>query len=92
VLALAGRAITQARDVFDLDILHRGGYPQNIQLPEAVGPQRCSKALENLESLAFDDFSGQVLEFLDEEHRREYGNRAAWAALVSQVREMLGVP
>lgn len=92
VLALAGRAVTQARDVFDLDILQRGGHTQNIRLQQTVGPERCAEALKNLESLTFDDFSGQVLEFLEEEQRREYKNRASWNALVKQVREMLGRP
>jgi hypothetical protein len=89
VLALAGRPVTQARDVFDLDILRRGGYMQGIRLQEILGRRRCAAALENLESLSFEDYSGQVAEFLDDEHRREYGHRAAWDALVEQTREML---
>jgi predicted nucleotidyltransferase component of viral defense system len=92
VLALAGRAVTQARDVFDLDILQRGGHTQNLQLQRTVGRRRCAVALENLRSLSFDDYSGQVLEFLDEEHRREYGSPAAWNALVQQVCDMLRAP
>ncbi len=90
VLALAGRAVTQARDVFDLDILQRGGHTQDVPIRRKAGPQKCAAALANLASLAFDDFSGQVLEFLDEEQRREYGTRAAWEAMVLHVREMLG--
>jgi len=92
VLALAGRPVTQARDVFDLDILQRGGFARGIQLQRSVGPQECSLALQNLDALTFDDFSGQVVEFLDEEHRREYGNLAAWDAMVGQARDLLHVP
>jgi predicted nucleotidyltransferase component of viral defense system len=89
VLALAGRAVTQARDVFDLDILRRGGYMEAIRLQEILGGRRCAVALENLESLTFEDYSGQVAEFLDDEQRREYGHRAVWDSLVEQTREML---
>ncbi len=89
VLALAGRTVTQAREVFDLDILRRGGYMQNIPLQEILGPRRCAAALENLESLTFEDFSGQVVEFLDDEHAREYGHHAVWDSLVEQTCEML---
>lgn len=89
VLALAGRAVTQARDVFDLEILQRGGYTRNAQVNEQVAYKQRLVALENLESLDFDDFSGQVLEFLDDEQRREYGGRPAWNAMVAGVRRIL---
>jgi predicted nucleotidyltransferase component of viral defense system len=89
VLALAGRAVTQARDVFDIEILQRGGYIQKDKLRTAVGKQKCAIALTNLESLDFDDFSGQVLEFLDDEHRREFDNRGTWKSMVDRARQIL---
>jgi predicted nucleotidyltransferase component of viral defense system len=92
VLALAGRTVTQARDVFDLDILQRGGHTQGLELHSLVGPAKCAAALEKLESLRFDDFAGQVLEFLDEEYRRELSRPAAWQAMVAQVRSLLRAP
>lgn len=92
VLALAGRPMTQARDVFDLDILQRGGFAQGDQLRRSVGAQKCSSALRNLEGLSFDDFSGQVLEFLDEEYRREFARPDVWHSMVSQLRSLLSPP
>jgi predicted nucleotidyltransferase component of viral defense system len=92
VLALAGRPMTQARDVFDLDILQRGGFAKGDQLRRSVGAQKCSMALRNLDGLSFDDFSGQVLEFLDEEYRHEFANPAAWHTMVSQLRYLLSPP
>lgn len=89
VLALAGRPQTQARDVFDLDILQRGGYARREQIMQGVESKQRAAARENLASLSFDDFSGQVLEFLDEAHRVEYGNRTAWKAMVKQVHDLL---
>jgi predicted nucleotidyltransferase component of viral defense system len=91
-LALAGRAVTQARDVFDLDILQRGGRTQNIQWQKRITPQQREAALANLELLTFDDYSGQVLEFLDDEYRREHGTRTAWDAMVDHVRRILTAP
>ncbi|MFO1509546.1 MAG: nucleotidyl transferase AbiEii/AbiGii toxin family protein [Steroidobacteraceae bacterium] len=88
VLALAGRSVTQARDVFDLDILLRGGHA-HLPILEAVSARDRAVACQNLESLDFAAYSGQVLEFLDEEHRASYGNRPAWNAMVNRVRELL---
>lgn len=79
--------MTQARDVFDLDILQRGGFAQGDQLRRSA--QKCSSALRNLDGLSFDDFSGQVLEFLDEEYRREFASPDVWHSMVSQLRSLL---
>jgi len=46
-------------------------------------------ALQKLQSLGFEDFSGQVLEFLDEEHRSQYETPSAWKAMVAQVSKLL---
>ncbi len=89
LLALAGRAVTQARDVFDLEILQRGGYAQSVRIAKEVGAQKCKAALTNLESLNFADFSGQVLEFLDDDARREFGNKTAWTAMQDHARHLL---
>lgn len=92
VLALAGRRITQARDVFDLEILQRGGYVRQAAIADAVGSKEREAALDNLKSLRFEDYSGQVVEFLDDEHRPEFASRKAWDAMVGQVRLALQAP
>ena len=91
VLALAGRPLTQARDVFDLGILHRGGFATPSQVQRAISPRDLATALRNLDSLSFADFSGQVLEFLDDEYRQEYASTGAWNALQAEVRELFRV-
>jgi predicted nucleotidyltransferase component of viral defense system len=91
VLALAGRPVTQARDVFDLEILHRGGHAQGIALSKRVSAMKRSEALQNLDALTYDDFSGQVLEFLEGDARREYGSRETWSETVAHVRGFLSV-
>ncbi|HET6628641.1 MAG TPA: nucleotidyl transferase AbiEii/AbiGii toxin family protein [Woeseiaceae bacterium] len=92
VLALAGRPATQARDVFDLDVLQRGGYAQARQLQRSIGQHELALASQNLESLSFDDFSGQVLEFLDEDDRQEYASAEAWRSMKEQVENLLRAP
>ena len=76
--ALAGRPVTQARDVFDLAILFRGGHS-----PPAGGDY--VKAIDCLMGLTWEDYEGQVIEFLDKESRAEYGDKQAWAMLQNQV-------
>jgi predicted nucleotidyltransferase component of viral defense system len=92
VLALAGRPVTQARDVFDLDLLRRGGHTRNLALRTIVAAEKCVAAAENLRALTYDDFAGQVLEFVDDEQRREFGSPAAWQAMVEQVEELVRAP
>jgi len=89
VLALAGRTLTQARDVFDLDILQRGGYGRAELVAEHVASTDRDAALQKLQSLSFEDFSGQVLEFLEEEHRLPYETPSAWKAMVAKVSRLL---
>jgi hypothetical protein len=89
VLALAGRPVTQARDVFDLDVLQRGGHTRNLALRMLVSAEQRAAATANARALGFDDFAGQVLEFLDDEQRRDFDDAAAWRAMVDQVEALL---
>lgn len=89
VRALAGRAVTQARDVFDLAILDRGGFANVNRIDRNIPVAVRKTALANLDALGYDDFTGQVVEYLDEDHRAEFANRKEWAAMVSAVRKLL---
>ena len=87
ILALALRSEIQARDVFDLKLLADAGAvrtpltkPQSELLPRAI---------ENAMSISFDDFSGQVVAFLEPEHQKDYRARAAWETLQEQVVDTL---
>jgi len=88
--ALASRTVTQARDVFDLAILFRGGYT----LPTAKEPlttkPHLAQAIDCLMGLTWSDYQGQVVEFLDTEGREEYGTESAWESLQTQVLDTLG--
>jgi len=88
IQALAGRSVVQARDVFDLYMLHMGGH----LAPAAVAPASATtrhQALEAALSLTFADFQGQVVEFLDKEHRAQYNSAAAWQAMQETIVQVL---
>jgi hypothetical protein len=83
IRALAGRPETQARDLFDLDLLLRGGY---AALGNATASRTdVDKARANAVSVSFDAFNGQVLAFLPPEQQRIFGTPAAWKAVVDRV-------
>jgi predicted nucleotidyltransferase component of viral defense system len=81
VLALAGRSETQARDVFDLDLLLH-------QQPLAAGaatPEVLDQAAERALALPYAAFRDQVLPFLDPEIVELYDTRKAWEQMQSFV-------
>jgi hypothetical protein len=49
-----------------------------------------SRAIDCLKGLAWEDYQGQVVEFLDTESRTAYGSQSAWNALQAQVLDTLG--
>ncbi|MXY65585.1 MAG: nucleotidyl transferase AbiEii/AbiGii toxin family protein [Gammaproteobacteria bacterium] len=87
--ALAGRALTQARDVFDLGILMQGGHLDSAANSGALVDAPVSEAVECLAALGWEDYEGQVVEFLDPASRAEFGTRESWNDLHSNVFEAL---
>jgi len=87
--ALAGRPHTQARDVFDLGLLQAGGYANLIKSDVNLSKELRERASEALMSLTFDDFKGQVVEFLDTENRARYSSLRAWNQLQNAALELL---
>lgn len=85
VEALAGRSETQARDVFDLDLLLR-------RQPDAAGPVTAElreRAAERALELPFAAFRDQVVPFLDPEVDELYADPAGWEQIRSFVVERL---
>ncbi len=74
VRALAGRSQTQARDVFDLDLLLRRATLQ----AGCVEPRVLAAAAERGLELPFQAFRDQVLPFLDPEITELYDTPASW--------------
>jgi hypothetical protein len=90
IRALAGRTVTQARDVFDLAILFTGGYTLPTAKEPLITKPQLAQAIDCLTGLTWSDYQGQVVEFLDTESREEYSTESAWASLQTQVLETLG--
>jgi predicted nucleotidyltransferase component of viral defense system len=85
VRALAGRPVTQARDVFDLAILFRGGHSLSSAGAQQLADGEFAKAIECLMGLTWQEYDGQVVEFLEPESREEYGSEDTWNALQNLV-------
>jgi hypothetical protein len=83
VRALARRPETQARDLFDLDLLLRGGLA-GLEGVKASRPD-VDKARANAVAVDFDAFNGQVIAFLPSDQQRVFGTRLAWKALIDRV-------
>lgn len=89
IAALAGRATTQARDVFDLGVLVRGGHFAAAARDGALTGAPLSRAIECLMTLTREDYEGQVVNFLSADSSDEYAGAAAWDALRNEVFEAL---
>ena len=81
VEALAARSETQARDVFDLDLLLRRRPPTPITVKAHVLERAAGRALD----LPASAFRAQVLPFLDSEIAELYADASAWEQLQSFV-------
>lgn len=68
IRALAGRTETQARDLYDLDLLL--GKNQNLNI--SVEPHLVVKPIERAMTIDADQFLGQVVEFLEDDAREHY--------------------
>lgn len=82
VAALALRTETQARDIFDLDLL------RNAAITTPLGDacrQLLPGAIENAMNIGYDDFRGQVVAYLEPEHQADYADRSSWERLQERV-------
>ncbi len=81
--ALARRVETQARDVFDLDLLLRAGqWPPDVS---ESGRGDFEGAVANAMTVSFDDYLGQVRAFLPEDEPNVPASSAEWDQLVLRV-------
>jgi hypothetical protein len=85
VLALAGRSETQARDVFDLDLLLR----RDPLTSGDVDPTVLTTALDRAMQLPYAAFRDQVLPFLEPEAVELYEGEGAWEQMQTFVAERL---
>jgi len=87
VEALVTRRSTQARDVFDLDLLIRSG------VQSALGATALREGLDEAASRAmsvtFDMFKSQVLSYLHEDYQSQYDSEPVWDEMVLRIVEAL---
>lgn len=95
--ALGGRREAQARDVFDLHMLVPHAAPEELigylatQLPTGTLKEAHARAL----AITYDEYVGQVIEFLGEQARVTHGDENSWdemrlhvAALIERVMKL----
>jgi predicted nucleotidyltransferase component of viral defense system len=87
VEALATRRITQARDVFDLNLLLCSGAKPIVEDSRLLGMLGDAKA--NAMSVTFPAFKSQVLSYLAADYRRQYDSESVWDDIVLKVVEAL---
>lgn len=87
ISALGGRREAQARDVFDLHVLvgrYQNRYasePTLTFLAESLEQDGLMKAHKRALDITYEEFKGQVVEFLAEDARSRYGAEGAWDEL-----------
>jgi predicted nucleotidyltransferase component of viral defense system len=83
VSALAHRSQTQARDLFDLELLLRRHL--DAVSPGDIAPNTLDLAMERAAELPFQAFQDQVVRFLDTEIVDLYNNPTAWQTMQALV-------
>ena len=75
--------------MFDLGILFTGGHAPSTALDKLIPKPSLVQAIDCLMGLTWEDYQGQVVEFLNSEHRAEYGTHAAWINIQALVLDKL---
>lgn len=81
--ALMNRTETQARDIFDLNLL----LDQGVDLKK-IDPKLCNHihvAIENLNSIDFAAFKGQVVAYLLSEYQVVYSDEKVWSDIKNKI-------
>ncbi len=89
IRALALRAQTQARDIFDLYLL-LGRKDLKSNMISADVKSLLDQARTQAMTITFAEFKSQVLAYLPFEYQQQYDNPALWDSIVWKVCEILG--
>ncbi len=85
--AIVSRTATQARDIFDLNLLLNAGVDRKISNSRLRS--RLHEAESNVMSVTFDIFKSQVLSYLPPDYQRQYDSASVWDDMVLRVVEAL---
>lgn len=87
IKALAGRPVTQARDVFDLYVLYLGHHFHNQDWN--LNSELIQKACENAISVTYNQYRDQVEEYLTPEGQKDFGGVSKWNIILDCVLEQI---
>ena len=89
--ALGGRREVQARDVFDLDVLVPDPPTGALIefLAEELQHELLKEAQQRSLTITYQEYEGQVFEFLGKEAQARYGGEAAWDEMRLQVAALI---
>lgn len=88
VIALATRRETQARDIFDLNLLLTSGVdPTDVKDKYA---KNAGQARDNAWTVSYSIFKSQVVSYLHPEYQAQYSSPELWDSMVLRVVEALG--
>lgn len=82
--ALAARTETQARDVFDLDLLLARAETARLALTQEQ-KRWLPEAIERAMAISFDDYRSKVVGYLAPDHAALYQGKTAWNTMQEQV-------
>ncbi len=91
IRALADRPVTQARDMFDLYLLNSRGET-DTHVVAGMDASVLERAVNNVTSLDFAAYEGQVLEYLHQDSWPEYGTRERFLAIQGAVLDVITRP
>ena len=83
MLALANRREVQSRDAFDLYVLWLGGHAKPGCTGSLTQAQR-ERATETLFGFTYEDYAGQVLDYLEPDQHVYFADEARWAEVIEQ--------
>jgi len=86
VNALINRTETQARDIFDLDLLLQQGATSDLNLFTSEDIQT---AIKNAEGVSYNDFKGQVYAYLMDQYKQLYDSSDKWETMRNNVIKIL---
>ncbi len=87
VEALITRSATQARDIFDINLLLNTGVDRNISSSKLKS--RLREVESNVMSVTFDIFKSQVLSYLHPDYQKQYDSESVWDDIALKVVEAL---
>lgn len=85
IKALAGRKVSQARDVFDAAFLMGIGATAPIDMDEPT----IKDAETNTHSIRFQDYTGQVIPYLEDADAEKFNDEAVWNGLRQTIINLL---